>query len=74
MRISKSSLTSRASERSAAAAPAVSGSKFTTIFLLKRASRRACGSVKAVPLEAMTLWNPALKTEMQSIWPSTRTM
>ena len=31
-----------------------------------------CASVKAVPLVAMTLGMPARKTEMQSIWPSTR--
>ena len=37
---SKSSVTSMARERSAAAAPAVSGSKLTTIFLVKRPSSR----------------------------------
>ena len=37
------------------------------------AAGATCASVKAVPLVAMTLVMPARKTEMQSIWPSTRT-
>ena len=40
--------------------PAVSGSKLTMTFLVKRLRRRTCASVKAVPEVAMTLWMPAM--------------
>jgi hypothetical protein len=44
-----------ASDLSVAAAPAVSGSKFTTMSLLNRPSSRTCVSVNAVPELATTL-------------------
>ncbi len=55
-----SSSVSSAMDFSAAAAPAVSGSKLTITCLVNRPRSRACSSVNAVPEVAMTFPIPAI--------------